>query len=296
MFIRCAVRTRQALWIIAVGLIFFYSVLDVFASQDSPDYPRQGVDSYFRYIPSRSAKGPCGKIEIIESGAQYYYELKLFDKLPVKFSLDTEYIGIENTTELELPSHLNGFSCDIETTLPFFSLDKTYLRLGISPSFYDDDWDFESSNFRIPMRCFLIHKPNAQWTLIGGVAVYPDFQNEVLPILGFIYQPNDRLIFNIVPKRPNISYLINDRFTLFAEGGSSLNSEFEVTKDNLENVVLRYKQMRLGSGLKFKINEIIQSSISAGAVFNRTLKYRDSLGKVNLKDGFYTEFRLEMDL
>jgi len=294
MFIICAFRFRRALWIIALALIFFCSALDVFAAGDSSGYPRKSPDAYLRYMPSRSAKTVSGKIEIIESGAQYSYGFKLFDKLPVALSLDTQYIGIENTTELELPAHLVGLTNDIETTLPFFGFAKTYLRLGISPSFYNDDWDFETSNFRIPMRYILIHQPNAKWTLICGVAVYPDYENEVLPILGFIYQPNDRLTFNIVPKRPNISYLVSDRLILFAEGGSSLNSEFEVTKDNLQNVVLRYSQMRLGSGLKFKINEIIQSSISAGAVFNRTLKYRDSLGKVNLKDGFYTEFRLEM--
>jgi hypothetical protein len=218
------------------------------------------------------------------------------DKLPLKFSLAPQYIGIENTTEVELPSNLTGLTTDIETTLPFFNFDKTYLRLGISPSFYGEDWDFETSNFRIPMRYFLIHQPNAQWTLMAGVAVYPDFQTELLPILGFIYQPNDKLIFRIVPKRPNVSYLLNARVTLFVEGGSSLNSEFEVTKDNLKNVVLRYKQMRLGSGVKLKLNKFIQSSLSAGAVFNRTLKYRDSLGKVNLKDGFYTEFRIEVGL
>jgi len=260
------------------------------------DEPQHNLDAYLRYIPSRSAKTISGKVEIIESEAEYSYQFKVFDKLPVKFSLTPQYIGIENTTEVELPSNLTGLTTDIEVTLPFFNFYETYLRLGVSPSFYGDDWDFETSDFRIPMRYFLIHRPNDQWTFIAGVAIYPDFESEVLPILGFIYKPNNKLTFNIIPKRPNISYLVNDQLTLFAEGGGSTNSEFEVTKDNLKNVVLRYKEMRLGSGVKFKFNEYIQSSISAGAVFNRTLKYRDSLGKVNLKDGLYTEFRIEIGL
>lgn len=269
--------------------------LNAEAQEQAEDKPSHQVDSYVRYIPSRSVDAMSGKVEIIESGAEYSYEFKAFDKLPVKLSLNNNYIGIEDSLDsVELPAHLVGLTTDIETTLPFFHFNKTYLRLGISPAFYADDWDFPSSSFRIPSRYFLIYQPDAKWTFLYGVAVYPDFENEVLPIIGFIYKPNDKLAFNIVPKRPNITYFINDRMSLFAEGGTSLNSEFEVTRDNTKNVVLRYKEARLGGGIKFKFNQYIQSSISAGGLFNRSLKYRDGQGKVNIKDGLYTEFRVEI--
>jgi len=254
------------------------------------------MDSYFRYMPSRKVDTQSGKVEIIEADNEYSYEFKASDKLPIKFSLDNRYIGIENTTSVELPAHLVGLTTDIETTLPFFTVNNTYLRLGISPSFYGDDWDFSASSFRIPVRSFLIYRPNNQWTFLAGLAVYPDFENEVFPILGFIYKPNDRLTFNIVPKRPNISYLLNNRVTLFAEGGNSFD-EFEVTQNNLKNVVLRYQETHLGAGIKYKVNKYIQSSIYAGGIFNRSLKYRDSnLGKVNIKDGLYTELRVEIKI
>jgi hypothetical protein len=136
-----------------------------------------------------------------------------------------------------------------------------------------------------------VYKPTETWTYLAGIALCPDFQNTVYPILGLIYKPNDKLTFNIVPQRPNISYLLNEKVTLFAEGGNSF-AEFEVTKDNLENVVLQYKEMRMGAGLRYKLNKAVEASLSAGGAFNRSFKYRDSLGKVNLKDSYYTEFRL----
>jgi len=254
------------------------------------------IDSYVRFMPSRSVDAMPGGVEIIEAAAEYSYEFKVFDKLPVKFALGKQYLGIENTTAVELPAHLMGLTTDIETTLPFFGLEKTYLRLGLSPSFYGDDWDFSASDFRIPMRAFAIYLPDEQWTFLAGLAVYPDFESKVLPILGFIYKPNDRLTFNIIPKRPNISYLLNDRVTLFAEGGGSFSGEFEVDKDNLEDVVLRYKETHLGGGIKYKINPHIEGSLSMGGVFGRSLQYEDSLGKVNIKDSFYTEFRLQLQI
>lgn len=253
------------------------------------------LDSFARYVPSRSVEAMPGEIKLIETNAEYSYEFRAFDKLPVKISLGNMYIGIEDTLkDIELPSHLTGLTTDIETTLPFFNFHQTYFRIGLSSSFFADDWDFPASSFRILSRYFLIYQPTSQWTFLSGIAVYPNFENEVLPILGFIYKPNDKLIFNIIPKRPNITYLLSDKISLFAEGGSSLNSEFEVLRNNEKNVVLRYRETHLGGGIKLKLNQYIECSLSTGGIFNRTLKYRDNQGKANIKDGLYTEFRVEI--
>lgn len=287
---------RSALFIIMISLLFPCSILNAKTTSSEEENLPFEVDSSIRYMPSRRVDAMSGKVGITEAESECSYEFKAFDKLPVKLSLDTQYISINNTTEVELPSHLTGLKTTIETTLPFLKFDKTYLRLRLSPAFYSDDWNVRSSSFRIPSQTFLIYEPNNKLTLIAGVAVYPDFENNILPILGFIYRPNYKWAFNIIPKDPNISYILNDRITLFAEGGSSLNSEFEVTKDNLKNVVLRYNQLQLGTGIKYKFNKFIQSSVSVGGVFNRYFKYRDSLGKVNIKDGLYTEFRLDFTM
>jgi hypothetical protein len=283
--------------LIIIAIIVFFSAFKVAAQpEDKPnDVFANKIDSYFRYMPSRSVDAMEGKVEIVEADSEYSYELKLFGKLPVKFSLDNKYIGIEDSvTNVELPAHLVGLTTDIETTLSFFNFDQTYLRIGLSPSFYGDDWDFETSAFRLLSRFLILYIPNAKWTFLAGVAVYPDFENEALPVLGFVYKPNDKLAFNIIPPRPNITYLLNDQVTLFGEGGGSLNSEFEVTRNDKKNVVLRYKEMHLGAGIKLKLNKFIQSSLSFGSVFNRSLKYRDNQGKVEIKNGLYGEFRTEI--
>lgn len=250
--------------------------------------------SFVRYMPSRSVSAVSGKVGITEAESEFDYEFNLFKKLPIELAIDTVYIGIDNTTPVELPAHLTGVTFDLDTTLPFFKFNNTYLRVGISPAFYTDDWNFTPSAFRIPMRSFLIYQPSNMWTFLAGIAVYPDFGNKVLPVLGFIYKPNDKLIFNIIPKEPSINYLLNDRVTLFAKDGSLFNSEFEVTKDNLENVVLRYEETRLAGGVKYKLNKYVESSLAAGTVFNRQLKYRDSLGKVELRSGCFLEFRVDV--
>jgi hypothetical protein len=123
----------------------------------------------------------------------------------------------------------------------------------------------------------------------------PGYEEQLAPIAGVIYKPNDKLTFNLVPTRPTITYALNDKVTLFGEGGLS-GGEFKITKDDLKGLTLAYNEIHMGGGIQYKINKFIQSSLSVGGMFDRSLKYRDSLGKVTIKDGLYTEFRVEINM
>ncbi len=279
----------------AIAALTFPSLSIAETEKDTEGNHYCEMESSVKYEPSRGVESVRGEIEIIKSDFTYKYGFKAFDKLPVELSLNTGYIGIDNTVaSVELPARLIGLSTGIETTLPFFNFNNTYFRLGVEPSFYSDSWDFPASSFRIPSYYYAIYRPNPKWTFLLGVAVYPDFVDPVLPVLGFIYKPNDRLTFNIAPRRPNITYALTDRINLFGEGNFVINNEFEVKKDNYKNVVLAYHETYLGAGIKYKLNKYIQTSLSAGGNFRRRLKYSDSLGKVDIKDGLYTEFRIEI--
>lgn len=254
------------------------------------------MDSYVRYMPSRSLKDQPGEVSIIDSESEYSYAFKAFGKLPIELSVNSEYvdIGASDAVPVSLPAHLTGVGFGAQATTPFF-FDKTYLRLKIMPSFYSQNWNFKSSSFRIPAQLFLIYQPNEKWTFIAGVAAYPGFETPILPIGGFIYKANDKLTFNIIPARPTISYSINDRITVFAEGGFS-GGEYRVTKDGYKGAVLSYNEIHCGGGVEFTLNKYIDLSISSGYMFNRYLKYRDSLGKVNLKNDLYSELRVEVGI
>lgn len=252
------------------------------------------LDSYARFMPSAGASSQSGRVSSIESASEYSYDFKVFGKLPVEFGIATRFIGLDNTTAVKLPAHLNAVSAGAQATLPFF-FDKTYFTAGLVPSFLSDDWDFHSSSFHLMQRYFAIYQPNEKWTFVCGVGIFPHYEDWIWPIAGFIYKPNDRLTFNIVPKRPEISYDISEKLTVFGEGDISSN-EFKVTKDNVKNAVLQYNEMHAGLGLRYRPNKYINTSLSAGSVFNRSLKYRDSLGKVVLKNGLYTEFRVDISM
>ncbi len=250
------------------------------------------VDTYIRYMPRVKTKDGSGKVGITEAASEYSYAFKAFGKLPIEFSVDTRYIGINKTVGLSLPNSLTELVTGIEVTLPLLNINKTYLRLQVSPSWHGDNWNFNPGAFRMPVNTFAIYQPDDKWTFILGVAVRPDYENKVLPIAGFIYKPNDKLLFNIIPARPSISYTLNDKITVFMEGDIS-GDEFQVTKDDKTNAILQYNEFHMGGGVKYTFNKYIDASVSAGGILGRSLNYRDSLGKASIKNGMYTEFRIE---
>jgi hypothetical protein len=244
-----------------------------------------------RYMPDTDAEGLGGSVGITEAQAEYRYTAKVGGVLPVTYGIANSYVSIENSSPVELPSRLVALKTDIETTFPFLSLPDTYLRVGVGPSFFGDSWSFSTSDFRLLSRAVLIHKPNEAWVFVAGLAFYPDYETEVFPVFGFIYTPSDKLSVNITPRAPKVSYVVDDQTTIFLEAGSS-GAEYEVRKGDLKSAVLKYTNVRVGTGVTYRLSQTLCASFSCGGVFNRTFKYRDSLGKVNLKDGAYIEARL----
>ena len=251
------------------------------------------VDAYVKYMPTSGVHNQSGKVGLTDVESQYSYEFKVAEKIPVKLAYTNKYISIDNTTAVKLPAHLTGMVFDVETTLPFFNVENTYFRLGVSPSFYTDNWSAYSSAFRMPSRYMMIHRSNEQFTWVLGVAAFPDYETPVLPIAGFIYKPNDKLTFNIIPSEPTIEYDINDKLGIFAEMGI-IGGEYEVTKDDMNGLKLEYDDNYLGGGVNYSPTKNINASLSVGGSFNRLLQYRDSFGKVSLKNNFYTKLRVEM--
>ncbi|MFA5271451.1 MAG: hypothetical protein WC412_03800, partial [Candidatus Omnitrophota bacterium] len=128
--------------------------------QEKTPAGKHEFESYYTYMPSSKSKSNNGSISLVESGFDYSYEFKLFDQLPITLSLGSEYIGIGDSQALDLPSHLTGLTAGLDVILPFFNIDKTYISAGVQPSFYSDNWSFNTSAFRMPVNSFLMYAPS----------------------------------------------------------------------------------------------------------------------------------------
>jgi len=264
--------------------------------KDEQEEERSGkweIESSVKFEPRSSAKAQQGSVQIYRADSLIGYEFKAFGKLPIELSYYARETGLDNkVTDVHLPARLIENIFGLETTLPFFNFNKTYFRINLEPSYYSDRWDFPSSGFRMNSNYLLIYQPDHKWTFLGGIAFFPDTENPVLPVAGVIYKPSDKLTFYIAPPRPNITYKLTDKLSVFAEGSFAIDNEYEVKFDNTRRATLRYYETYVGGGIGYEVNKFISTSLSVGGNFRRRLTYDDSLGKVNLKDGMYTTFRV----
>jgi len=262
-------------------------------SAEEQELPSE-IDTSFRYAPRSGTSGINGSVGLTESASNYLYKYKIFDQIPLELSAGAQYIGIDNSSNFSLPTRLTETSFDAEITLPFF-FDKTYTRLGIIPSFFSDNWSFNSINFKMLGQAFIIYQPCDKFTAILGIAAFPGYYTKIAPLAGIIYKPNDKWSFNLIQPRPNIDYAINKKVSVFTEY-SVISNEYKVDKDNMSNVTLQYQEQRAGFGLNYKLNKQATGIFSIGETFKRGFQYRDSLGKLKLKSGLYGELRFNMNM
>lgn len=246
-----------------------------------------------RFFPRRSFESNTGNIKIKELDFAYTNSFKLAGKLPAKVTLFIQDIFLKDRGQdkVILPEELTGFGVGLELTTSFLDWKDTYWRIKVMPSFYTNSWRAYSSAFRMPLQSFLIFQPYKYLTWFSGVGIYIDYEREFFPILGLIYKPNNRLILRLIPSEPEVSWKINKWFDMFLNGGIT-NSEFEIAKDGMRRVILRYRNYYVGTGIRVTPAKNIIFSFSQGYSFGRSFKYLEENEKLKIKDGFFTEFGL----
>jgi len=274
-----------------------YTYPERLEGEDSGEAETLSAEYYLVYMPMTPFVAQPGKMRIVDQAMEFGYETALGGRLPIEFTLGTRHINLNGKEPIPvtLPGKLTEIAYGMEATFPFPVFDDTYLRFDMKPTYASDDWNHDSGTFRMPMNTFLIHQPSERLILVGGISATPGYEYPVWPIIGMIYKPTDRIAFNLVPSRPNVVYSVTDHLDLFFEGDISA-TEFKVTKDGYKGAILRYNETHIGGGVKLNLGESLTASLSTGYMMNRYLKYRDSLGKVNLKNNAYSELRFEIGI
>ena len=247
------------------------------------------VTTYARYLTPAAVEAQHGKVSILEAGGEGSYDFKVMGKLPMNISAGIDYIGIGKSIAKQLPASLVNAGITVEGKLPLFNIKNAYLGVSVNPSFASDIHSFGSKSFLIPTRIVVIYIPNNRMTFICGPEFFTDFDNDAQIIGGMIYTPTDKITAYLTTEYPHILYKINDKIDLLAEGQWVLFNQYKVRNGNDDNVLLSYREAWVGGGFHFRPTKHIDTSFSAGGVFNRQLKFHHAGEKVDIDKGFYIQ-------
>lgn len=248
------------------------------------------ITTYTRYLLPAAVEAQPGNVSILEAGGESTYNFKVLGKLPISISASIDYIGIDKSILRPLPNSLVNVGVTLETKLPLLNIKNTYLGVSINPSFASDIHCFGVKSFLMPTRLVVIYIPNKQLTFICGPEIFTDFNNDTQIVGGIIYTPTDKITISLTTDYPHILYKINDKidFTVL-EGQWVLYDQFKVRLGSDDNILIKYREAWIGSGFHFHPTKHIDTSFSAGGVFNREFKSYGAGEKIDIDKGYYIQ-------
>ena len=167
------------------------------------------------------------------------------------------------------------------------AIQNAYFRVKVSPSFFGGNYNLRSSSFRSPIDLFAIYQPNDQWTFLAGTELLLINDHRVWPIVGFIYKPNDRLLFKITQENPRVFYKLNDQWRVFVEGDGFIHQQFVIKGETTKDRILEYTELMAGAGVQYDLQKNVSATLSTGEAFSRSLRYKTEEIKVSVHDGMY---------
>lgn len=248
-----------------------------------------------RFTLESGVEHMSGEVSVNQTDLDVKYETKAFGKLPISVWFDYKHLDINENIPVDLPASLQGrrFGVGTKFPVPFVSDDKYFLAMDVMPSWYSDDSSLTRSAFRLPFRTYLIYKPGETFVFIAGAQIDVDADTPVVPVIGFNYQPDDRLGINLASTEPTVTYKLDNHWAVFAEYDAKLD-EYVVTGAGQKGAVLKVREAAFGGGLKFRIEEWLDASLSTGLNMLRQFAYRDNVGKADVNSAPYIKARLSM--
>jgi len=252
-----------------------------------------------RYTFASSVDHMSGRVSVNQSDFEVKYETKVFGKLPVSAWFDYKHLDINENIPVDLPASLQGrrFGVGTKLPVPFLNSKEYFIGIDVMPSWYSDSASLTSSSFRLPFRTYLIYNPidtlTDTFVLIAGAQIDVKAETPVIPVIGFNFQPNDRLEFHLASDEPTITYKLDNHWAIFTEYKPTFD-EYGITRTSQKGVVLRVREVIFGGGIKFKINDWLDASLSSGLNAWRQFSYPDNAGKADVNNAPYIKARFSM--
>jgi hypothetical protein len=177
----------------------------------------------------------------------------------------------------DLPPRLHDLTMDFHV---FRVYENSWIfDFAVTPGLFADDHSFDSSDAcRVNGRGVAVYVPSPEWKWLLGVQYVNGAWAKVVPIAGFVYEPNPDVKYEAVFPRPRVAWRLPNSpvpgrddywFYLLGEFANSIWA-FEQNDGTAD--VLAYRDFRFILGLEHKIVGGISHRVELGWAFNRDMK------------------------
>ena len=177
----------------------------------------------------------------------------------------------------DLPPRLHDLVMDFHA---FRVFDNQWIfDVAVTPGLYADEHSFDRSDAcRLNGRAVAVYVPSPEWKWLLGATYLNGAWAKVVPIAGFVYEPNDDVKYEAVFPRPRVAWRLpnspvpgRDEYWFYLLGEFA-NSVWAIEQSDGTPDVFAYRDFRFIAGLERKIVGGLSHRVESGWVFNRDMK------------------------
>jgi hypothetical protein len=196
---------------------------------------------------------------------------------PILITPSYELHFLDRPQGFDLPPRLHDLVMDFHV---FRVYENAWIfDFAVTPGLFADDHSFDSSDAcRVNGRGVAVYAPSPEWKWLLGVQYVNGGWAKIVPIAGFVYEPNDDVKYEAVFPRPRVAWRLpmspvpgRDEYWFYLLGEFA-NSIWAFDENDGTPDVLAYRDFRFILGLERKIVGGLSTRVEVGWVFNRDIK------------------------
>jgi hypothetical protein len=242
-------------------------------------YELEGESSYIGSSSATRGQTNYGNFSEINSTASLVVSDQMRDNFILRTGVEWERYAFDADNPLTpIPSVIEDVHAVIGGDIQLTS--AILLRVEAHPGFYGSFKAPVGRTFNVPFIVGASYFQSADLIFIAGLEVDVNANWPVFPALGVHWKVSDHWVIEGVLPRPQLQYLISDRFTLFAgadlrTGTFRVDNQFGSARgiEKLNNAIFDYWEVRGGGGLTWNIKKGLQLDIEGGLVPERRFDF-----------------------
>lgn len=234
------------------------------------------------------------------------YGFSVSSRLPVSkqtllvYGLAFDTHDFKFTGLLPIPQDLTELSLNLGVQTRFSEKwsGAAYLR----PGFYGDlDSGLDTDAINVPFLALATYAQSRDLFWMFGLNVNGFSDNVALPVVGVRWKFAPEWTFNLGFPRSGVTWKLNERLDVSA-GASFSGGSFRLTQNlgvpatgiaRLANTYVDFREVRVGLGLDYKLNDRASLSLDVGAVTDRKLDYFDKNYRLDGDGGTFFSLALK---
>jgi len=225
------------------------------------------------YLPSADLHDASGDAGISDYRLKIARNISLDDRLILTLGGGYGLKYIDSTPTALLPQELH--SLFVEVGARYRINDRSFASIKLYPGFYSDFKDLGGDDLRMPLLALGGYSFDNGLSAVGGFAYRFGYHtSQLIPVLGFSYQPNQNWRFDLLAPRPGITYTASRQLQLFVAGDFA-SDEYQLKDRSLGAKAIKYSDYKAMGGVHYRPNPAVTITTSLGYAFERRFTFFD---------------------